>query len=144
VSQSMSPSKNACIVFLVLSETSVRDFIENRLHEHGALVFSTSTTASARQFLNAYQGDLHLIIVEHHLPGGDGLELAAAIARARPNARVVLMTEAASRHYLHDWHGRILTKPLDAEALRVQLAQALDAIPCEMASPKVRASEAGL
>jgi hypothetical protein len=54
------------------------------------------------------------------------------------------MTETPTDEGLEEWHGRLLRKPLDAEALRKQVEHALDAIPCETSPPKVRASEAGI
>lgn len=138
----MLQNQKLCIVFLIHAESSIRDYIESVLHEHGALVFSASTARSALQFLKGYTDDVHLVIVDHHLPEAEGLEVAQAIARERPHCRVVLMTETPTDEGLEEWQGRLLRKPLHAGALRAQVEHALEAIPCEMSSPKARATEA--
>ena len=139
----MRASRKLCIVFLVHAETSVRDFIEKTLQDHGALVFSASNAGSALQFLRGYRDDVHLVLVDRHLPGANGLELADAIARERPNTRVVLMTDAMKDEALVEWRGRLLKKPLHAAALKMQIELALDAMPCDLLPSKIRVSEVG-
>jgi DNA-binding NtrC family response regulator len=140
----MVPIKKVCIVFLIQAETSIRDFVERILHEHGSLVFSASNAQSALHFLRGYQENIHLIIVDRSIPGMDGLELAERIATARPNARVVLMTETGAVNEVPKrWSDRLLCTPLQAEALRRQVEQALEQLPCETPAPAVRVTEAG-
>lgn len=125
----MSEIKKRCIVFLVQAETSVRDFVESVLHEHGSIVGTASNAHSALTFLRGYRDDLHLVIIERRIPGMDGLELAELIAEERPQTRVVLITEdgLVPKH----WTSRMLIKPLEAAALRTQVEQALHELPCD-------------
>jgi len=139
----MRETRKLCIVFLVHAETAVRDFIERTLQNHGALVFSASNAGSAFQFLRGYKDDVHLVLVDQHLPGTNGIELADSIARERPNTRVVLMTDGVKQEALVEWRGRLLKKPLHAAALKIQVEQALDAMPCDLLPPKARISEVG-
>jgi len=133
--------KEKCIVFLVQAETSVRDFVEKVLHEHGSIVGSASNAASALKFLRGYRDDLHLVIIERHIPGMDGLELAELVAEERPYARVVLITDdgLVPKH----WRSRMLIKPLEAAALRRQIEDALHQLPCETSAEAAGVSEAG-
>src|SRR5581483_10060742 len=124
----MFKGQKLCIVFLVHAETSVRDYIEKTLHDHGALVFSASSAASASHFLNGYKDDVHLVLIDRHLPGSNGLDLAESIARQRPNTRVVLMTDGVQDEALAEWRGRLLKKPLHAAALKLQIEEALEAM----------------
>jgi len=127
----VSDTKKKCIVFLAQAETSVRDFVERILHEHGSIVGSASNAQSALKFLRGYRDDLHLVIIERHIPGMDGLELAELIAAERPHTRVVLITEdgVVPQH----WRNRSLIKPLEAAALRRQIESALHLLPCDSA-----------
>jgi DNA-binding NtrC family response regulator len=139
----MSQDKKLCIVFLIHAETAVRDFIERILHHHGALVFSASTAASALHFLRGYNDDVHLVLVDEHLPGANGVELANSIAVQRPAARVVLMTDSAKHDALVEWRGRVLRKPLHAAALKLQVEEALGEMPCDLVPQRMRATELG-
>lgn len=137
----MSDIKKKCIVFLAQAETSVRDFVEKVLHEHGSIVGSASNAQSALKFLRGYRDDLHLVIIERHIPGMDGLELAELIATERPHTRVVLITEdgVVPKH----WRNRALIKPLEAAALRRQIEAALHLLPCDSKPEIAEVLEAG-
>jgi hypothetical protein len=69
--------------------------------------------------------------------------LAGSIARERPTTRVVLMTDGIKDEVLAEWRGRLLKKPLHAAALKMQVEQALDAMPCDLLPPKTQASGVG-
>jgi DNA-binding NtrC family response regulator len=123
------PQKKRCVVFLAQAETTVRDFVERILHEHGSIVCSASNALSALQFLRGYRDELHLVLVERHIPGMDGVELAELLAEARPQARVVLISDDGL--VPKKWRHRLLIKPLEAAALRKQVEEALEALPCD-------------
>ncbi len=140
----MVPIKKVCIVFLIQAEASIRDFVERILHEHGSVVVSASNAQSALHFLKGYQDNIHLIIVDRSIPGMDGLELAERIALARPSARVVVTAETAATNELPTpWRDRLLCTPLQADALRRHVEQALERLPCDIPPLAVRATEAG-
>ena len=108
----MAENTKPCIVFLVQTESSVRDFVDRVLHGHGALVFSASTAAGALRFVKNYRDDIHLVIVDRHMAGADGLELAVQIALERPAARVVLMCETNGDGLPEEWKERLLRAPV--------------------------------
>lgn len=139
----MAENGKLCVVFLVEPEASVRNFVEDILHEHGSLVFSASSATSALHFLRGYQDDIHLAMVGEYVPGANGVELAELIARERPNTRVVLMVEASRAEAPRGWEGQLLTKPLDAAALRKHVEEALETIPCDTVPPPLRTAKAG-
>ena len=138
----MAENSKPCIVFLVQTESSVRDFIERVLHGHGALVFSASTAAGALRFVKNYWDDIHLVIVDRHMSGADGLELAGRIALERPAARVVLMCETNGDGLPEEWKERLLRAPVQAEALRREVERALSSAPCESAPQPAQRAQA--
>ena len=123
-----------CIVFLIHAETTVREFIERVLHDHGSLVCSASNPRSALQFLRGYRDDIHLVIIDYDLPGMTGIELADLIARERPHTHVVLTADESTGDFPTRWRSRLLNKPLQAEILRRQVEKALETVPCEAVS----------
>jgi len=137
----MRAKNGPCVVFVVQSESSLRDFIERVLHDHGALVFSASTPQSALHFLKNYRGDIHLVIVDRHMSGG-GLDLANRIVRERSAARVVLMCEANGDGLPEEWKERLLSAPVQAEALRRQVEHALSTAPCDHAPQAAQVAQA--
>jgi two-component system phosphate regulon response regulator OmpR len=75
---------------VVDDEDNVRTLVKRYLEGHGHNVFTASSVAEAREFLNALAFDI--VITDIMMPGESGFDLIAHIRSRRPNARIVAMT----------------------------------------------------
>ena len=139
----MLQSQKLCIVFLIHAETTVREFIERVLYEHGSLVFSASNAQSGLQFLRSYRDDIHLVVLDYHLPGVNVIELADTITSERPHTHVVFTADSTPSDFPKHWRNRLLQKPLEAEVLRRQIETALKVVPCDTVPKEAPPSEVG-
>lgn len=117
----MTPS-----VLIVEDERVLADLISAYLGRHGFEPVVAGSAEAALEHLAVAEVDL--VVLDHRLPGMDGLEALERIKRAVPAAEVVMLTAhgsvkaavAAMRAGAFDY----LTKPVDLEELAVVLGKA--------------------
>jgi DNA-binding response OmpR family regulator len=81
-------SESSRCILVVDSEALVRWSLRQRLAERGYRVLQASNARAALEL--ADQADL--VLLEPHLPEGDGRDLARSLRRSRPQRGLVLMT----------------------------------------------------
>lgn len=113
-------------VVLVEQDPELQTRLARSLIDHGARVVATGSADAALAVLSSWSPDL--VLVSDALPGPGGLELARRIREEHPEARVVLMTDGASRDSDASvgpgrWLGR-LAKPFSLDAI-VELLRTL-------------------
>ncbi|HWO88645.1 MAG TPA: response regulator [Gemmatimonadales bacterium] len=79
-------------ILLVEDEKSLMSVAGRLLSRLGYSVLTASSAEAALRQLDEYQGPLHLLLTDLVLPGKDGLTLAAAVRKRRPDVRVLLMS----------------------------------------------------
>ena len=97
---------------------------------------AASTVCPGSEFLVAKSGDealasidkatlaLDLALIDYHMPGIDGLELAAKLREIRSDLRIVLCTANAQHNTevrAEEMRVEVLVKPITEEKLRSQL-----------------------
>ena len=111
-------------VLLVEDDASVRDATSMLLRVEGYRVTAVASRAAA---LRAVAQDApELLVTDYHLADGElGTEVIAAVRRAHPALKAILLTGDTSIKEIHaDPSLRILSKPVDADEL-LRLLQAL-------------------
>jgi two-component system response regulator AtoC len=115
-------------VLIVEDERILGDAIAAYLGRHG---FEPTVVDSAEAALEHVAGaDVDLVVLDHHLPGMDGVEALGRIKQALPGLEVVMLTAhgsvkaavAAMRAGAFEY----LTKPVDLEELALVLGRAAE------------------
>lgn|GEM_PF-5861992 len=116
-------------VLLVEDDATLGRMLAWGFQELGAQANLASTCAAARRFAARETADL--MVLDADLPDGDGITLAASLAREQPEAFIAI---CSGRHGLpHCPAGTpavdaVLTKPVPEHRLRALLQDALSAI----------------
>ena len=120
-------------VLLVEDEKPLMLLAEEML---AALNFEPAGFTQAAEALAEFRMDpwrFDLVIVDHLLPGGTGIELARELRRARADVSIILLSGYTGPLLTHEALSagiqRILTKPLELEALAEAIAHLLAPAP---------------
>ncbi|MGO8919629.1 MAG: response regulator [Stellaceae bacterium] len=113
------------IILVVEDETTVRDFVLHLLSDRG---FSVLTAQDAYEAIRVIaERHVDLLFTDIVMPGADGFDLAAQAKLIRPFLKVLYSTgfadKAAGRHGPR--YGKLLQKPIRADALVAEIEQAL-------------------
>jgi CheY-like chemotaxis protein len=112
-------------ILVVEDETTVRDFVLRLLSDRGFTVLAAQDAYEAIRVLAERHVDL--LFTDIVMPGADGFDLAAQAKLIRPNLRVLYSTgyadSARGRHGPR--YGKLLEKPIRADALLQEIDQAL-------------------
>jgi PAS domain S-box-containing protein len=115
------------VILLAEDEPSVRELVSRLLEMHGYGVMAAASPGEALQALDD-AGRVDLLLTDVVMPGGSGVELAEAVARARPDVRVVFMSgypEDILRDNPHFPNTRLVPKPFAPEDLVASVREAL-------------------
>ncbi len=110
-------------ILIVEDESAIADFLERGLAREGFAVQTAADGAEGERLALDHAFDL--IVLDRMLPGRDGLEVLAAIRRAKPSLPVIMLTartEVADRVEGLD-HGATdyVTKPFSFEELAARV-----------------------
>jgi two-component system, cell cycle sensor histidine kinase and response regulator CckA len=118
-------------VLLVEDEEMLRSIVCDVLELHGYTVLAAPTAAAALRLERIHRGPIHLLLTDVVMPGKNGRELAAELAVARPNMRVLYtsgyMDDDVVRRGVFLDHTAFLPKPFTPEALTAKVREVLDA-----------------
>ena len=110
-------------VLLVEDNVQVRSFAEDLLRDLGCVVVSAESADRALAILDNAEPDI--VLSDIVMPGMSGIELAAEIARLRPDLPVVLATGYSEQAARGNERLPIVLKPYSASDLSAALAKAL-------------------
>jgi CheY-like chemotaxis protein len=112
-------------ILVVEDETTVRDFVLRLLTDRGFTVLTAQDAYEAIRVIAERHVDL--LFTDIVMPGADGFDLAAQAKLIRSNLKVLYSTgyadKARGRHGPR--YGKLLEKPIRAEALVREIEQAL-------------------
>jgi two-component system cell cycle sensor histidine kinase/response regulator CckA len=99
------------VVLLADDEAIVRDLARFTLTRAGFTVLSASDGAEALEVSRQYAGIIHVLLSDIRMPNMDGLELAEALEKERPEIRILLMTGFSSGSIPPGLRPHLLRKP---------------------------------
>ncbi len=130
VEQGLADGQGATVL-LVEDEAAVRRVARRTLLEHGYVVLEAGNGREALEMAAAHPGRIDLVLTDMVMPEMRGGELASRLLRARPEARLLMMSgyteEAASRHAILEAGRAFLEKPFTASRLLEKVHQVLGA-----------------
>ena len=117
-------------VLLVEDEDGVRSLAALELRELGYAVLEAANGEDALRAASSSDGPIHLVLTDIVLPGMDGCEVFDAVAKDRPDVRVLFVTAYAETHVLRERiidEGRpVLEKPFTVAQLAAAVRAALN------------------
>jgi PAS domain S-box-containing protein len=126
-------------ILLVEDETILRRLARQYLETQGYKILEAEDGAAALQIVAGHQGAIDLLLTDVIMPGMNGRELAAQIAKLLPDVRVLYMSgyteNAVGRDGMLDAGINLLQKPFSLPALKDRVREVLDSepIPLEVA-----------
>jgi PAS domain S-box-containing protein len=125
-----APPGGSETVMLLEDEGSLREIIQEILQEAGYLVITTTDSRDALQAARDHPGPIHILVTDVVMPGMGGREVAEALARERPELRVLYMSgytdEAIGRHNVLEPDVHFLQKPFATGALLRKVREVLE------------------
>jgi DNA-binding NtrC family response regulator len=117
-------------VLVVDDEDAVRELVARVLEARGYRVLEAADAAEALSLSSGYEEEIHLLLTDVVMPGIPGSELAAILAGARPETRVLFMSgfpghPTVGRSSLVD-ASNLIEKPFTAAGLAERVRAALD------------------
>jgi signal transduction histidine kinase len=117
-------------VIIVEDEPSVRRIAVRALSSLGYRVLEAETRAAAEALFGDHVGPIEAAILDVALPDGNGRDVAATLARTRPQSRVLFVSgyagDLAGPHGVLDPSVAFLPKPYTPEQLARRLRALLD------------------
>ncbi|MEK7468539.1 MAG: response regulator [Planctomycetota bacterium] len=117
-------------ILLVEDEDPLRALMVRALSGLGYTVLQAGDGPSAIRTAASHPGDIHLIISDVVMPGQSGPQVAAEIARARPNMRILYISgytdDALGRHGVIDGDVEFLSKPFTPRTLGEKVRDVLE------------------
>ncbi|HXQ81899.1 MAG TPA: response regulator [Opitutaceae bacterium] len=117
-------------ILVVDDDDSIRSVVARTVTRLG---FKVNQASDGRQAVAQFESDpgLHsLVLLDYKLPGMDGSEVLSRLRRARPDARVILMSGLSREEALEEFTdlgvSGFLQKPFTLEMLVAELRAALD------------------
>ncbi len=117
-------------VLVVEDEAAVRRLVVGMLSAHGYRVLAAGNAEEARTLAAEHAGTIHVLLTDVIIPGANGRQLFAELARARPGLRVIFMSGYTANVIAH--HGileegvHFLQKPFTVRALTLKVREALE------------------
>ena len=126
---SASPRGNETVL-LVEDDEVVRRVTRMILEDLGYRVLSAEDGPRAASLSHGFEGDIHLLLSDVMLPGGDGVEWSERLTRERPAMRTLLMSaysrESLRREGIFMRGASLLQKPFTPQTLAVHMRLILD------------------
>lgn len=101
------------------------------LEQLGYTVLSASSPEEAFTLVSRHQGHIHLLLTDVIMPGMDGVQLAQALCKERPDLNVVFMSgytaDVIVQRGVTDKSAPFLSKPFSRDDLARKLREVLDA-----------------
>jgi PAS domain S-box-containing protein len=117
-------------ILVTEDEQLVRIIIRETLEEHGYRVLEARTPAEALAISAKYEDDIHLLLTDIVMPGGNGRRLADDLREQRPKMRVIYMSgytdDIMVRRGIIEQSVIFLEKPATTNALLHAVRQALE------------------
>jgi PAS domain S-box-containing protein len=126
-------------ILLVEDEINLRRLARQYLETQGYKILEAEDGAAALQIVAGHQGAIDLLLTDVIMPGMNGRELAAQIAKLLPDVRVLYMSgyteNAVGQDGTLDAGINLLQKPFSLPALKDRVREVLDSepIPLEVA-----------
>jgi CheY-like chemotaxis protein len=116
-------------ILLAEDEEALRAFVARALAQDGHTVVSTADGAEALDVLTRDEEGFDLLLTDIRMPVMDGIALALAAARDRPDLIILLMTGYADQRerasgldaLIHD----VIAKPFSLAEIKAAVAEAL-------------------
>jgi len=116
-------------ILLAEDEQLLRTIIRETLEESGYRVLEARTPAEALEVSARYGEEIHLLLTDVVMPGGNGRELAEDLKATRPSIRVIYMSgytdDIMVRRGVVDGTVQFLEKPATTSALLRSVREAL-------------------
>jgi PAS domain S-box-containing protein len=123
-------------ILLVEDETILRRLARQYLETQGYKILEAEDGAAALQIVAGHQGAIDLLLTDVIMPGMNGRELAAQIAKLLPDVRVLYMSgyteNAVGRDGMLDAGINLLQKPFSLPALKDRVREVLDSEPISL------------
>jgi len=117
-------------VLLVEDDEIVRKLTRMILEDFGYRVLAAESGVHASQLNRSFEGEIHLLLSDVMMPGGNGVEWARRLRRDRPAMEVLFISgytrETLRREGVPDPGVRFLQKPFPPEALARMIRNVLD------------------
>jgi two-component system, cell cycle sensor histidine kinase and response regulator CckA len=117
-------------ILVVEDEEVLRNLVRDVLRTHGYALLVAGTGEEALAIAERHEGPIDLVMSDIVLPGMSGLELVDRMAKARPRAKVLLMSgyadETIARHGVLDPAVPFLQKPFQLHDLTHRVREVLD------------------
>lgn len=117
-------------ILLVEDDPAVRAVAERSLNRFGYHVLSAERGEDALSMVERHDGTIDLLLTDIMMPGMNGIEVAAAVAKARPGILVFFMSGYADqdlvRRGLLEPGTHFLQKPFTPQELAIRIRSILD------------------
>jgi DNA-binding NtrC family response regulator len=108
-------------VLIIDDESLVRWALVHMLSRHGCTVVEREDASSSTQALTAGSDPFDVILLDHKLPDGNGLDLLPSLKRLAPASTVVMMSAHMSRDEVDEalrlGASAFVSKPFDLDAV---------------------------
>ena len=124
------PNASGECILLVEDDDDVRAYLAETLRAASYRVIEAANGEKALEALNAYDGEIDLLLTDVVMPGMNGRRLADEAKLRRPNLKVLFMTGYSRNAIVH--HGRLdpgvdlLQKPITGDSLATKIRAVLD------------------
>lgn len=128
-SEPIAPVLSGKTILVVDDQAQVRSLIRQTLEPRGAFILEAANGREALAIRKRHQGALALAIVDFLMPGLNGLDLAAQLARDVPGLKILYMSSAiesiAMESLLRQAPEVVLLKPFTLEDLIARVVSVL-------------------
>jgi two-component system, cell cycle sensor histidine kinase and response regulator CckA len=129
----MSPRSGSETILLVEDDDAVRAVAERALLRFGYDVLAAARGEDALRIAEEHPDSIDLLLTDIMMPGMNGVEVAASVARARPGIQVFFMSGYADqdlvRQGLLETGTHFLQKPFTPQELAARIRGILDSRP---------------
>jgi CheY-like chemotaxis protein len=116
-------------ILIAEDDEAVRELVVRALGEDGHKITATADGAQALDALQSHDGGFDLLLADVKMPVMDGVALALAAGRERPDMPIMLMTGYADQreraHGLDALVHDVIAKPFSIEQIRTAVREAL-------------------
>jgi CheY-like chemotaxis protein len=118
-------------ILLVEDEAEVRSLASELLQQMGYTVLEAALPTDAMSIVDQHVGRIDVVLTDVIMPRMSGPKLAAAIAAARPETKILFMSgyagDAIARHGMLERARHFLEKPFTPATLAAKVREVLDA-----------------